>query len=494
MNPSGDREATGAGFRTEVMRGGAITIAAQALKFAVQFGSSVVLARLLSPSDFGMVAMAAAVFGFVRVFEDLGLSAATVQAKELTNDQLNALYWVNVAFGLLLMVICMASAPALAWFFKTPEVKGVAMLSACSFLITAAAAQHRAVLTRRMRFGWLATFEIASMSCGLLVAVPLALSGFRYWTLVAMNLTMSLVQTSCLVASSGWRPTWPKSLGAARHLLIFGRNYSLVSIINYFARDFDKLLVGKVCGADALGIYTRAYNLFVLPLSQLVWPAGGVALPTLSRLQGDPTRFAKYYLNALYLIVFLLTPCSVWLAVMSRDLICVFFGNKWIGAAPVLTCLALSMPLQPVSSCANWLYVTTNRTGALLKYHFIGVVIICLSMLISVRQGPTALALAYSVAVAFWILPGCYFATRDTPVSLPQLFRTIYTCLLSGALAAAASLVLQCCVDGPRFRAWALILHGGVTAAVYFGSELLVFRQGPKLRLILETVKLSFSK
>ena len=267
-----------------------------------------VLARILTPRDFGLIAMVAAVTRFILVFKDLGLSMATVQKAEINHGQISTLFWINIAISSALMLLTMALAPGVAWFYKEPRLAWVTLALASAFIFGGLTVQHQALLRRQMRFVTLATIDISSMAAGVATGVICGLAGLGYWSLVLMQLVTPITMAAGVWIASGWRPGPPVRRSGVREMLAFGGYLTGFSVVNYFARNLDKILLGRFWGSQSVGIYTKAYFLLLLPLSQVTAPITAVVVPALSRLQNEPKRYRNYYLKAIKLIAYITAP------------------------------------------------------------------------------------------------------------------------------------------------------------------------------------------
>jgi len=354
------------------VRGGAVTMTAQAAKFVLGTGSTMILARLLTPEDYGLIAMVTAVTGFVAMFKDMGLSMATVQRAEINHGQISTLFWVNVAVSVLLMLAACALAPGIAWFYGEPRLTWITLALAGGFIFGGLTVQHQALLRRQMRFSTLSTIEVSSMVAGILTGVLSALWGLGYWSLVWMQLSQALAMALGVWITCRWKPGLPARGSGVRPMLAFGGNLTGFSIVNYFARNLDNVLIGWSCGSRQLGFYSKAYSLLLLPLQQVNAPISSVAIPALSRLQHDPKRYTDYYLKSAGLIVALTAPLVVFMAVESNEIVTVILGGQWEGAAAIFFVLSFACLVQPAAVTAGWVHVTTGRPYRMLKWVLLG--------------------------------------------------------------------------------------------------------------------------
>src|SRR5438445_7332212 len=257
-------------FRTEHLkadlgsrtaRGGAVTLAAQLLKFLISTISTIVLARLLTPLDYGLIGMVAIVVNFVGMFPFLGLSMATMRWSKFNHQQVSTVFWVNVGMSAAIMLLTIASAPLIAWFYKEPRLIGITIGYAISILLTGLYIQHEAILSRQMRFTAIAIVEIVAHAIGFGLAIIAASRGARYWSLVINQLVMTLVTVIGVWIVCRWRPGLPVRRSGVRTILSYGGNLTGYNVMTYLARNLDNALIGKFWGGYQLGLYSRAYQM-----------------------------------------------------------------------------------------------------------------------------------------------------------------------------------------------------------------------------------------
>jgi PST family polysaccharide transporter len=432
--------ALGGDFKTRAVRGGLATAAAQACKLGLDLGSTVLLARLLLPRDYGLVGMATAVVGFMALFKDMGLSMATVQRQELTHVQANSSFWFNVATSSLLCLLAGALAPAVAWFYNEPRLVPICCWLGFGFVLSGLTIQHQAVLRRQMLFRQLAASDILAAAAGAGAGIAAAALHAGYWALVVKSLAAAAANMAAVWHFSSWRPSAPGWHRSAKPLVIFGGYLTASNIGTYFARNLDHLLIGRVWGAVQLGYYSRAYSMLVFPLAQITAPIAAVGIPTLSRLQNDPGRFRTYYLKALSFISFISLPLVGFIFVTSRDIVNLVLGPNWGPVLPIFRCMATAMLLQPVVSSTGWLYVATGQTRRYLQWSLIGYAALILSFVLGLPYGPRGVALSYCIACWAIFLPAFWYATAGTPIKvtdvLASVWKPVLAVLPAGLLAA----------------------------------------------------------
>lgn len=417
-----------------------MTLAAQGVKFVLQLGSTMILARLLTPADFGLVAMVTALTGFVAMFKDAGLSMATVQSEEITHEQVSTLFWINVALSILLMGVVAALAPAVAWFYGEPELFYVTLAIAGTFIFSGLSVQHLALLKRQMRFAALAAKDVTAMVAGVTVAVTLAWLGAGYWALVAMGATSALIGMIFTWTVSGWTPALPQRHTDVGPMLAFGGNLTGFNFLNYFARNADNVLIGWWWGANSLGFYTKAYSLLMMPIRQVNAPIASVAITALSRLQTQPARYRAAYLSTLQQIATVSMPVVAFAAATSDWAIEIALGPSWSEASSIFTWLALAAGLQVALNTTGWLFITQNRTREQLRWAMIAAPVTVLSFIAGVPWGPRGVAISYAVVNTTVLAPLLFwYIGRKGPVVVSDFYRAIQLPLTTAAVTFVAT-------------------------------------------------------
>ena len=284
-------------LKSRTISSGFITAGAQCAKFIVNLMSTVVLARLLSPHEFGLVAMVTAITSLFRVFRGAGFFTATVQWGAITHAQVSNLFWINVASGGLTSLIIVALAPVIAGFYHEPRLFGITLALSIPFLLNGFTTQHQALLSRQMRFKAVALIEVGSMVAGLAAGISMALRGCGYWSLVGSTLAMEGVGLVLTWSVSRWRPQWPMRRIGTWPLVSFGAHLTAGSFMYSLAQGTDDVLIGRFYGSHWLGLYSRAGTLLTRPLDYFLAPLNTVFVPVLSRLQDQPKRYRRTFLQ-----------------------------------------------------------------------------------------------------------------------------------------------------------------------------------------------------
>jgi O-antigen/teichoic acid export membrane protein len=410
-------------LRERSVRGGVFTILAQVAKFILQLGSTIVLARLLAPSDFGLLAMALVFTSFVAVFTDAGLSTATVQHQQINHAQISTLFWINAALGIGLMLLVMALAPFVAWFYDDSRLIPVTLGVATAFLFGGLSVQHLALLKRQMRFGAIGATDVASQVLGIAAAILLATQfDAGIWALLGLHIVPPVARMVFVWLLSGWRPGLPSRDADIGSMLRFGGRASAASFLFQAGLQADKLLVGWSLGPTVLGLYDRAFRLMRLPINQMNVPLTAVAIPALSRTLGDDSRYRRGFLATLQKMMLVAAPLITFAFIFADELIRLALGPQWREAGRIFQFLALGALVLPIRNATGWLFITQGRMKEHLRFHMLDSLTSVLSVLIGLAWGILGVSLAVSLR-QFAVLPFLFWlAGRQGPVSTATLF------------------------------------------------------------------------
>jgi PST family polysaccharide transporter len=425
-------------------RGGAVAITSQGLKFIVTLAATSVMARLLTPQDYGLIGMVAVVTGFVSMYKDLGLAAATIQKPEITSEQISTLFWVNLFLSLAITVITSAIAPVVAWFYGEPRLTWITIVTSFGFLISGLAVQHEALLRRQMRYLPLAAIGLVSVIAGYVVGIFLAWRGFSYWALVASQLAVAFTSTILIVAVCHWIPGLPRRDTGVRSMIKFGGHLTGFTTINYFSRNLDNMLIGRFWGAQQLGLYSRAYQLMSLPMDQINEPLTSVAVPSLSRLTDSPESYRRAYLRMLEKVALLTMPCVALMIVTADWIVNIILGSQWGGATKIFIVLGATAILQPIANTTGWLLISQGRTNHMLQWGLISGPIIMGSIVVGLPWGALGVAASYAITRIFIVDPLLYwFVGRTGPVRTIDFYKTIAPIVIASGSALLAAAVFR---------------------------------------------------
>jgi O-antigen/teichoic acid export membrane protein len=460
------------------VRGGLARLLAQGTSFLLRVGSLMVLARLLDPRDFGLVGMVTAVTGILSLFRDFGLSSAVIQNPTVTEEQISALFWINILLGALLSLVAVAMAPAIAAFYHQPQLFGVTAVLALGFVFNAAGIQHSALLQRQMRFTALAVISVVSLLAGSAVAIGGAKAGYKYWALVGMSVTSPLVATFGFWLTTGWVPGMPRRQSGIRSMIRFGGTLTLNGLLAYVAYNTEKALIGRFWGAGAIGIYGRAYQLINIPTDNLNSAVGEVAFSALSRLQDDPLRLKSYFLKGLSLVLGFTLPATIGCALFADDVVLCLLGPKWKDTAAIVRLLAPTIAIFAIINPLGWLTYSLGLVARCLRIALVFAPIMITGCVIGLPYGPKGVAFAYSAVMSLWVIPHILWCVHGTAISLRDILLTVSRPLASGVLAGGLAFGVQllCGQFGSPYTR--LLLESGVLVVAFYAA--LLFAAGHK--------------
>lgn len=393
--------------------GGVVVLVGQAVKLGIQLAGIVILARLLTPEDFGLVAMVAVVVAIADLFRDFGMSAAALQARELSQQQASNLFWANVGLGALSAIAVAASAPLLVAIFDETRLQWIAPACAVPLLASALQVPVQVHLARRFRFAALAVTDVFAQLVALALAVSSALAGWGYWALVVQPVAAAFTLLVSRWVIVRWLPSRPRRGHGSLVLLKAGGHIGGAQALGYIATNVDNLMVGSVWGATDLGYYSNAYKLQSMPIAGLMTPLTNVVIPVLNRVR-DAGKDTFQRLLTLQVLVGL---AVAWLyavgAATAPQVIQMALGFGWEAAVPIFMILALGSSIHGLSFVNYWVYLHTGETRGLLNSNFVtkpvSIAMIAAAAFVSVE----AVAWAYDLSLAFtWIFATWYMGRK----------------------------------------------------------------------------------
>jgi len=414
-------------LKGRTISGAFVTMVAQAAQFMLSLTSIMVLARLLTPKDFGLFAMVTTVIGYLRVFKDAGLSTATIQREGITHAQVSNLFWINIAISGAISLILAAGSPIIAWFYREPRLIPITLVLSSTFFLSGLMIQHTALLNRQMRFKAIAFIQVGSMLVGVAVGIGMAWLRYNYWALVFSNLITVAATVPLTWFAIPWRPRAPSRLSGTGPLLSFGANLATGGFIYSLARGADALLVGRLYGADSIGLYSRASALLNRPMDQFLAPINSVFVPTLSRVQAQPERYRYAFLRVYEAMALVSFFGAGLLLALARPLTLVVLGPKWESAAVIFAGFTIAALYAPLANASTWLFASQGRGKDWLFASSVVSLITVASFVAGLPFGPAGVAIVYSAVGLLVGLPVLYyFAGREGPVTTADLWNGFF--------------------------------------------------------------------
>lgn len=408
----------------------------QGARVVSQLVSMTVLARMLAPDAYGLMALAAVVTNLAYLFRDMGTGAALIQAAAVSPRMAATVHWTNLALGLAIGLAIAASAPLMAHVFHEPQLATVLYLLALVFPVTAAGVVHQALLERESKFSVVAGAEIAASLAGLAAALLLAWRGAGVFSLVAQMIVASVVSTSVIVLRSAFKPERHWELAEFKSIAGFSGNLSLFNVVLYVSRNADSMVVGRLLGSAALGVYAMAYRLMLFPLQNMTFVASRVLFPVMSRKQEAGAEMASLYLRTLGFIAFLTAPLMAGLFALREPFVPVMLGPQWQSSVALLAWLAPVGFIQSLVSSTGTVLMARGSTGLMLRLGLVGAVLQVGAVMLGARWGIEGVAAAYLAANLLNAVPALYFCGRLIGVGFGALLRCV-----APSLAAALAMV-----------------------------------------------------
>jgi len=456
------------------VRGGLVTVSAMGVNQFLRLAVVAVMSRLLTPVDFGVIAMTMGVLSVGMVFRDLGLAAATVQRENLTDSHINTVFWINVGAGALATVLGCLGAPLVASFFGDARLTAVTRVLSFNFVLGALAAQHNALLVRQLKFALTSKLQVISALASGLLAVAAARAGAGYWALVVQVLSADVISVLLVWHQSPWRPGRPRFDPTVWPMLSFGGYLVQFGLMAYVGTYGSVLLMGRFLGAAPLGQYSRADLLTRTLLGYISQPLGSIAAPALSRLQNEPDTYARYYLRGIEVMALLSLPIGAACVIMGPDLVLAMLGKQWTQTGYLVRQFAPGMCVQPIMSSTGWLYMSSGRTRQMLRWGAYGWTFLLVAtvggLLVGDLGGPAwgvaGVATAYSTALLLLAWPCMAYAFRGTTLRVSMVVKACRVPFLAAVAAALAAAVVHLVLHG--YSVW-LRLPGeaAVMIAVY---------------------------
>jgi O-antigen/teichoic acid export membrane protein len=421
------------------VRGAAAVGVSQGIRIGTQLLSVVILARLLTPADFGMVASITPLTAFVVLFQDLGLQQAIVQRRDVSEEQLSAAFWLTVLLGLACAFIVVVCAPVVAVFFHDGRLALLTMATAPSLAAASLGSIPTALLNRRMAFRAIALLDAGMALTVFVTAIGSAWLGAQYWALIIGTLAGNLFYIVSVWRAAQWRPARPSLRLPDRHMLGFGANLTGFTFVSFLARNLDNVLIGHFSGSVALGYYDRAYKLLLFPLANVNAPITRIAVPLLSRMESDKPRLRRAYLRIISQVTLVTVPGMAALVATADETVNLLFGPGWQDVVPIFTWLGLAGLLQPVIYSVNWLMIAQARTATMFRWGLYASTTAISSFAVGLHWGAVGVACAFTISDYVLRLPVlCMTVQRVGPVTALDLV-TLQGPLLA---AAAATVVL----------------------------------------------------
>lgn len=469
-------------LRRLAVRGAAATVSASALALGAQLISTVILARLLTPADFGVVTMVTTFSLLLASFGLNGFMDAVIQFEEMDEHTASNLFWLNSGVGLLLAIVFAGAGSLLARFYGNPLVRNVAAGLSVGIFIAALSVIHQALLKRAMRFAGTSANDVVGRAVNTAVAILLALRGWGYWALVAGIVAQQLSVAMGAWWLCRWVPRMPQRTGKTSEAVRFAAKVYGRFCLGYSAQNVDNLLVGWRFNAVALGFYKKAYDLFALSGSQLIAPLHNVALASLSKLNRDPVRFRRYLTNSLGIIAFIGMAASADLTLIGRDVVRLVLGAQWSESGRIFELFGPGIGVMLLCGAVGWIHLSLGKPGRWLRWSLIELAFTVSLFLAALPWGPAGIAAAWSVSYWTLLIPAFWYAGRPIGFGVSSLVAAIwrYAAAAFAAVLATTMIIRSTSFwhapSGAAASLWAIIIISVLLVTFYLGLVIVLHR------------------
>jgi PST family polysaccharide transporter len=455
-NPYFDDNRSGDALSAKSLRGGVFSIASRGLSVFVQVGSTVILARILSPEDFGLVSMVAAFTGFIPMLSDLGTRDAAVQRQSITEHEVSALFWLTVAIGTVLGLLLAIGSPFIAAYYHEPRLRDIALASATGFVVSAASCQHFALLRRAMQFKAIAAIEVGSNLLSSIVSIAMALYGAGYWALVAKPVLLAAFTLLGVGISCRWLPGIPSLTQGVKDMVKFGLHITGFTMADYAGRAIDRIAIGKRNGAAPLGYYQQCLFVYENVLGLVVLSLHPVAVAGLSKLTDNPAELKRSWAKAVGALAFFAMPMFGLLAVTAEDVVTLVLGDKWKYTAYLVGILSLRGIPHCIERTLGWLHVPAGRGDRWMRWGLVGTTVQVAALFCGLPFGVEGVVIAYVVSMYIVFIPAIVYAGKPLGIGATDLMK---------AIAAPFTGTMLLCAVGYALRLTVLANFNGVLRA-----------------------------
>jgi O-antigen/teichoic acid export membrane protein len=471
------------------LRGGVISVALQYGNGALQITAAIILARLLAPEDFGLVAIVTVLTSFAPLLIDFGLLDATTQRATITPGQVSCLFWVSTGIGVAVGVVVAACGPLIASLYDESRLQPIALCTAMTFVLSGVSNQHMALLRRAMRFAKIGQIQFLGTLAGIVVAVVLAMRGHGYWALVLRPFTNSFCVVVLAWTACRWRPGAPTFDDDVKSMIRFGLHVVGFTVTYTLSRAVDRIALGLFYRTEQVGYFQNAVNLYENSIITALNQMHAVGSVALRRLQSNPAALRQKYEAALSTLAFFAMPLAAILSVTAEDLTVILLGEKWRVAGSLLTIIALRGIFDVVEGSQGWLHLATGSADRWRNWGIISLVAQSVAVLAGLPYGPTGVATATVVANMLIALPSVIYAGRPIGIGAALVIRAVGPQLIGAVSAVVLGWWLQAAFLGDYSGFIRILVSGGLCACIYLAIVVGLFRLSEPIRVAGRIVK-----
>lgn len=463
-------------LKHQALQSGVVMLAAQPIKLAIGIGTTASLARLLVPTDFGLLAMVAPLLLIVDSLSNLGLETVTVQQEELDQDQASAIFWLSLKINALIISAMVLAGPLLAWFYGEPALVPITAGMAIGVLSLCVSFQHLSLLKRQMQFGLLTTIEVVAMALAAGCAIVAARSGLGFWALVLQIVVMQVIQSGAYWLLCSWRPT-PAAAGAVtnlRPMVSYGAHLTGYRFLTRVGTQIDRVLLGHLSGAQALGLYSVAYQWAYFPFNQIYFPLFDVAIASLSRSLSTPEQYRAYCRRSLMPIFAVCMPALAYLFVTAQDVMLLLLGNQWVEAIPLFRVLTVAVFVGSLYRVTKWIYVSSGQTQRQLRWGLVYTPVMMVSVALGAQWGAIGIASGYTLGICLLTYPSVLYCVASCPITMGDFMGAVWRPAIASLLSAGLLYLAILALPPSSVLAIGLLIQGLIYGFAYIGIWLLL--------------------
>lgn len=425
------------------LRSGVHVLSREILYILINIINIIILSRLLTPNDFGLVAMVSVFTNFIILFKDIGIANAVVQKKIITPGHASTLFWITISISVIFVIISILLSPLVASFFNEPRIIAIIIVSSTALLINGFSILPTAIFKRRLEFFLISKIQIFSQLIASLSGICIAFSGAGYWALVSAQLIGASSTVLFTWRYSKWRPEMKMNIKEILPMISFGLYITGFNIVNFFSRNLDQILIGKFLDIYTVGLYNRAYRIMMLPIQNIRTPLNQVALPALSKLKMDPQKFKHFYCAYIELLSYITIPLMVFLSISSYEIIYAALGEQWLPMVPYFSIFAIYGLIFPVASTRGTLLISLGKTQKYFIWGLINSICISASVFIGLKWGAIGIAASYTATNYLILFPSLYFCYAKTPITVKNFIESIITPLFISVISGLIIIILD---------------------------------------------------
>jgi PST family polysaccharide transporter len=471
----------------KILKGASWNIFGKLVSQVLSLGTMIILARLLSPQDFGLIAMSYVVRTLANVFVSLGMASAIIQRKTVDDGYLSTAFWASMCAGIIIALIMVCLSPLIAIFFQRSELVAIVCVTSIIFLIGGGSSTHRAILEKAMKFRELAFIDLYGQVAGSLAAIGAALAGMGYWSLVLQEIAANFIRFPLLWRVSHWKPKLVFNKKKFRDLFGFSSYVLFSNMINFFNRNGDNIIIGRFLGAFSLGLYDFAYSLMLKPLQYISATTSKALFPALSEIQGDKKAVCMTYIQMVRVISLITFPMMTGLSIVAPQLISIIYGSKWLPAIPVFQILCFVGLWQSIGTTVGTILLSQGRSDLAFKMTLVVSPFVWMAFYIGSYWGVVGVAWAYAIISGAWWIISHGIANKLINLSMNEFLKALLPATF-GCIVMVISLKFMSMFYNLYSLGQIYILIANIIFGTIFYLGLLFIIRNPELKKILSPI------